>query len=76
MATTKAGQKAVNKYVKNNYDRINFTISKGGKDILKKFADKQGESVNTYIKKAVIKRMNADKEEFDDCSDLQCFIEL
>ena len=23
MATTKAGQKAVNKYVKNNYDRIN-----------------------------------------------------
>lgn len=76
MATTKAGQKAVNKYVKNNYDRINFTISKGGKDILKKFADKQRESVNTYIKKAVIERMNAEKKDFDEYSDLQCFIEL
>lgn len=68
MATTKAGQKAVNKYVKNNYDRINFTVSKGGKDILKKYADKQGESVNAYIKKAVINRMKAETdgaEEFD-----------
>lgn len=64
MATTKAGQKAVNKYVKNNYDRINFTVSKGGKDILKKYADKQDESVNAYIKKAVINRMKADMAEF------------
>lgn len=68
MATTKAGQKAVNKYVKNNYDRINFTVSKGGKDILKKYADKQGESVNAYIKKAVINRMKADMAE--NCEDI------
>lgn len=60
MGTTKAGQKAVNKYVKNNYDRINFTISKGGKDFLKEVADKKGESVNGYIKKAVTDRIKAD----------------
>lgn len=68
MATTKAGQKAVNKYVKNNYDRINFTVSKGGKDILKKYADKQDESVNAYIKKAVINRMKAETAE--NCEDI------
>lgn len=68
MATTKAGQKAVNKYVKNNYDRINFTISKGGKDILKEYADKHSESVNTYIKKAVINRIKADMAEFGEDS--------
>lgn len=68
MATTKAGQKAVNKYVKNNYDRINFTISKGGKDILKEYADKHSESVNAYIKKAVINRIKADMAEFGEDS--------
>ena len=57
MATTKAGQRAVNKYVKNNYDRINFTISKGKKEVLQEIADAQGESVNSYIKKAVSARI-------------------
>lgn len=57
MATTKAGQKAVNKYVKNNYDKILFTVSKGKREVLKGFADAQGESVNSYIKKAVSARI-------------------
>ena len=60
MATTKAGQRAVNKYVKNNYDRINFTISKGKKEVLQEIAETQGESVNSYIKQAVKQRIKAD----------------
>ena len=60
MATTKAGQRAVNKYVKNNYDRIIFTIPKGKREVLKSFADAQGESVNSYIKQAVMQRIKAD----------------
>ena len=60
MATTKAGQRAVNKYVKNNYDRINFTISKGKKEMLQEIAEAQGESVNSYIKQAVKQRIKAD----------------
>ena len=60
MATTKAGQKAVNKYVKNNYDRINFTIPKGKKDIIQDIAEKQGKSVNGYIKEAVEGKIKAD----------------
>ena len=51
MSTTKAGQKAVNKYVKNNYDRINFTVLKGAKNAIQSVATSQGESVNGYIKK-------------------------
>lgn len=60
MATTKAGQKAVNKYVKNNYDRINFTVQKGKKYVIQSVAEKQGESVNGYIKKAVSDRIKSD----------------
>ena len=57
---SKAQQKAVNKYVKNNYDRINVTLPKGQKDIIAKAAEKAGESVNGYIKKAVDERMERD----------------
>ena len=38
MAYTKATMKAVDKYVKNNYDRINVTMAKGKKDTLKAHA--------------------------------------
>lgn len=54
---SKAQQRAVNKYVKNNYDRILFTAPKGYKDDLKAAAAAAGESVNGYIKAAVDMRM-------------------
>ena len=61
MATTKAGQKAVNKYVKNNYDRINFTIKKGAKEKLAEVAaTKSNGSINGYIKKAVEQQYKTD----------------
>ena len=43
---SKAQQKAVNKYVKNNYDRINVTFPKGQKELIKAHAQKHNESVN------------------------------
>lgn len=51
--TSKAQQKAVNKYVKNNYDRINVTFPKGRKADLQAAAALHGESVNAYIIRAV-----------------------
>lgn len=57
---SKAQQKAVNKYVKNNYDRINVTFPKGQKEIITQSATAAGESVNGYIKKAVEERMKRD----------------
>lgn len=59
---SKAQQKAVNKYVKNNYDRINVTFPKGQKEIITAAAEAAGESVNGYIKKAVEQRMQRDAE--------------
>jgi len=59
---SKAQQKAVNKYVKNNYDRINVTFPKGQKEIIAEAAQLAGESVNGYIKKAVDEKIARDSE--------------
>ena len=60
---SKAQQKAVNKYVKNNYDRINVTFPKGQKEILKEHAKKQNESVNAFIVRSVSETMNRDNNQ-------------
>lgn len=60
MAVPKANQRAVNKYVKNNYDRINVTMPKGRKDIIQSHAAAQGESVNGFINRAISETMERD----------------
>ncbi len=49
MATTKAQQKAVNKYIKANYERLNITIPKGQKQAVEAHAKSKGESVNGLV---------------------------
>ena len=49
MAVSKAQQKAVNKYVKENYERIVVNVQKGERDLIKAHAESLGESVNAYI---------------------------
>lgn len=46
-----------NKYISEKYDRINLTMPKGGKDIIKEQAAAAGESVNEYINRAIRERM-------------------
>lgn len=62
MTISKAQQKAVNKYVRNNYDRINITFPKGKKEIIKTAAGVAGESVNAYITKAVDMRLDSEQK--------------
>ncbi len=62
MPTTKAQQRAVNKYMKENYDRVNLTLPKGQKDRVKARADAAGESVNAYIARAIEERMEREDE--------------
>lgn len=62
MAVTKAQQASVNKYVKTNYDRINVTMPKGRKDIIKAHAESRGESVNGFINRAIEEAMERDGE--------------
>lgn len=63
MATTKAQQKAVNKYVKEKYDRINVNMPKGKKEIVQEHASDHGESLNAFINRAIDEAMQRDKEE-------------
>ena len=57
---SKAQQKAVHKYVKNNCDRLELTVPKGQKDIIKAAAENAGESLNTYVRNAINQRMERD----------------
>lgn len=54
MPVSKKQQASVNKYVKENYDRINVTFPKGSKEALKAHAQNNGESVNAFINRAVM----------------------
>lgn len=53
MATTKAQQKAVHKYVRENYDRLELTMPKGKKEEIKAHAESRGESVNGFVNRAI-----------------------
>ncbi len=60
MAVSKAQQKAVHKYVKNNYDRMELTVPKGRKDTIKAHAEARGESVNGFINRAISETIERD----------------
>lgn len=55
---TKASQRAVNKYIANNYDRLNITVSKGKKAEYKAAAEAEGKSLNAFIVECVERRIN------------------
>ena len=57
MPATKAQQKAVNKYMKNNYDNLRIVIPKGQKATVEAAAKAAGESINQYTQKALLARM-------------------
>ncbi len=60
MAVSKAQQKAVNKYRKNNYDLIQLTVPLGEKDIIKAHAESRGESVNAFLRRSIHETMERD----------------
>lgn len=53
MPASKAQQKAVNKYMSTNYDRVNLLIPKGRKETVEQRAKACGESVNGYINRLI-----------------------
>lgn len=60
MPASKAQQKAVNKYMAANYDRVNLTMPKGRKEVIQAHAAAQGESVNAFINRAIDSQMARD----------------
>ena len=59
MPASKA-QRAVSKYMKENYDEIKVRVEKGQKDIIKAHAEARGESVNGFIGRAIDETMERD----------------
>lgn len=57
---SKAQQKATAKYMKNNYDEVKIRIFKGRKSDIQAIAEKQGDSLNAYIKKAICEQYKKD----------------
>lgn len=60
MATSKAQQKATNKWIAKTYDRINLTVPKGKQADIKAHAEQNGESVNGFINRAIDETMERD----------------
>ena len=55
-----------NQFIAENYDRVNLTVSKGKKDLIKEHAERCGESTNAFINRAIdetIARDQAKSEE-------------
>ena len=62
MAISKAQQKAVNKYVRENYDRVNVNMPKGKKEKIQEQAALRGMSVNAFINAAIDEKLSRDAE--------------
>lgn len=61
MTVRKSQQKAVHKYVKENYDRLDLTLKpKGKKEIIKQHAESRGETVNGFINRAIDEAIERD----------------
>ena len=57
MATTKAQQRAVNKYIKKNYDSLRIVVPKGRKAEIEAYARDAGESVNGLVNALLRERL-------------------
>ena len=61
MPASKAQQRAVSKYMKENYDEIKVRVDKGRKAIIQAHAEAQGESVNGFINRAIDNQISQDR---------------
>lgn len=59
---TKPATVAKNKYNAKTYDRIALQVKKGERDKLKAHAEKQGESLNGFITRALKETIDRDNE--------------
>lgn len=50
-----------NQFIKEKYDRINLTVPKGKKAVIKERASVAGQSVNEYINQAIRQRIEQEQ---------------
>ena len=64
MAYTKAGMKAADKYVRENYDKIIAKVPKGRKAAVEAFAKEKGQSVNGLVNDLLRGTLGLSEEEW------------
>lgn len=52
-----------NNFIKDAYDRINLTVPKGQKEVIRLHAESKGEKVNTFICRAIKETIERDNQE-------------
>ena len=65
MPASKAQQRAVAKYMRANYDEIKIRARKGARDEIRQHAERQGESVNAFIQRAILEQIQRDGGQHD-----------
>lgn len=60
-----------NNWQKENVDRVNLTMPKGHKAIIKAHADSRGESVNAFINRAIAETMAREASDENKCTDAE-----
>lgn len=63
MTTKESQRKASKKYIAEKLDEVKLRVPKGEREILKKHAEKMGESVNAFVYRAIIETMKRDNKE-------------
>ena len=58
----KTSSASKNKWNEKSYDRINLTVPKGEKEVIKEHAQKLNESVNGFINRAINETIASDNE--------------
>lgn len=66
MPASKAQQRAVAKYMKNNYDEIKIRVPKGEREQIKAHADSKGESINSFVQRAINETIERDTHQEGD----------
>ena len=61
MPVTKAQQRAVGKYEKENYDKVLLRLPKGNREKIKAHAQQKGMSLNAYIVDLIEKDMRTEE---------------
>lgn len=61
MPVTKAQQRAVGKYEKENYDKVLLRLPKGNREKIKAHAQQKGMSLNAYIVDLIERDMDVKK---------------
>lgn len=63
MPVSEAQRRATDKYIAEKLDEIKLRVPKGKKDIIKAHAESMGESVNSFINRAVDEALEREREE-------------